>query len=143
LVLAGRLLASLAAAVIGWAVGNAATAALILLQSPSFAWQGWAMASGAVCAVAWAMAGIPLAISGIQFPAGPRRARAVLLAGLGACGVMCLFFGPAALTSSAGRLMLLIVAGQALATGGASMLIYCLLSGSSLPAERANAKPAV
>lgn len=101
------------------------------------------MASGAVCGVAWAIAGIPLAISGIQFPAGPRRARAVLLTGLGACGVMCLFFGPAALTSSAGRLMLLIVAGQALATGGASMLVYCLLSGRSLPAGRATAKPAV
>ncbi len=140
--LAGRLFASLIAVAIGWAVGNAVTAGLVLLQSPSFAWQGWALASGAVCAAAWAMAGIPLAFSGIRFPAGPRRARAILLTGLGACGVVCLFFGPAALTSGAGRVMLLIAGGQALTTGGISMLVYCLLAGGTRRAGRAIAKPA-
>jgi len=141
--LAGRLIASLIAAIIGWAVGNAATASLVLLQSPSFAWQGWALASGAVCAAAWAMAGIPLALSGARFPAGPRRARTILLTGLGASGVMCLLFGPAALTSNSGKVMLLLVGGQALATGGISMLVYCLLSSGNQRTGRVVTKPVV
>ncbi len=139
--LAGRLLASLIAAAIGWAAGNAVTSSLVLLHSPSFAWQGWALTSGAVCAAAWVLTGIPLAISGIRFPAGRQRARAILLTGLGACAVVCLFFGPAALTSNAGRVMLLIASGQALATGGISMLVYCLLSGRNQRAGRAVSSP--
>ena len=128
MLLAGRLAASLLAAVIGWAAGNAVTSSLILLNSPTFFWAGWAQASGCVCLAAWAVAGIPLALSGARFPAGPARAKAILFAGLLAAGVMALFFGPGGLAGPGGRVLLYIVCGQALATAGIAMLTYCLLS---------------
>lgn len=127
--LTSRLLASLAAAIIGWAVGNISTASLVLLRSPSFNWKEWALVSGCACLAIWAVAGIPLAASGAVFPPGPKRARAILLSGLGAGCAAAVLFGPGAVTSAGGRTLLLIVTGQALATGGAAMLAYCLLTG--------------
>lgn len=128
MLLAGRLAASLLAAFIGWAAGNLVTSSLILLNSPTFFWAGWAQVSGYVCLAAWAVAGIPLALSGARFPAGPARAKAILFAGLLAAGVMALFFGPGGLAGPEGRILLYIVSGQALATAGIAMLVYCLLS---------------
>jgi len=135
------LLASLIAAASGWSVGNAATATLILLQAPSFNWQGWAIASAGVVLAAWAVAGIPLAISGATFPPGPRRAEAVLVAGFGSGSAMCLLFLPGAIASSGGRTLLLVVAGQALATGAVAMLVYCLLVGFLRPSRPGSISP--
>lgn len=129
----GRLAASLLSASIGWAAGNAVTSSLILLDSPTFDWTNWARATAYVCPAAWALAGIPLALSGARFPAGPSRAKAILLAGLFAGGLMTLYFGPAALASPEGRTLLYAAAGQALATGGIAMLVYCLLTSARIP----------
>ncbi len=143
----GRLAASLLAAFVGWAAGNAVTSSLILLQSPMWEWRGWALASGYVCLAAWAVAGIPLALSGARFPAGPARAKAILFAGLLAAGVMALSFGPGGLAGPEGRTLLFIVTGQALATGGIAMLAYCLLSarltapGPPCPTAPSSARP--
>lgn len=126
--LPGRLAASLLSAAIGWASGNAVTSSLILLDSPTFDWTNWARATGYICLAAWALAGLPLALSGARFPAGPARAKVILFAGLLAAAVMAIFFGPAALASPEGRILLYIVSGQALATAGIAMLAYCLLT---------------
>lgn len=143
----GRLAASLLSASFGWAAGNAVTSSLILLQSPMWEWRGWALASGYVCLAAWALAGIPLAVSGACFPPGPARVKAILIGGLGAGGVMALLFGPGAIASSGGRVLFCIVTGQALATGGIAMLAYCLLSarltapGPPCPTAPSSARP--
>jgi hypothetical protein len=131
--LPGRLVASLLSASIGWAAGNVVTSSLILLNSPTVFWAGWAQASGYVCLAAWAVAGIPLALSGARFPAGPKRAKAILFAGLLAAAVMALFFGPGGLAGPEGRILLYIVSGQALATAGIAMLSYCLLTSRIAP----------
>ena len=135
--LPGRIAASLHSAAIGWAAGNLVTSGLILLYSPTFFWAGWAQASGYVCLAAWAVAGLPLALSGARFPAGPKRAKAILFAGLLAAAVMALFFGPGGLAGPGGRILFYIVSGQALATAGIAMLIYCLLTGSLFAAPLA------
>jgi len=139
--LPGRLLASLGAAAMGWAAGNIMTASLILLRSASFNWQGWAMASGAVCLAAWAVAGIPLAVSGAAFPPGPERAKAILFAGLGSGCAAAILFGPGAVASAGATTLLLIAAGQALASGGAGMLAYCLLTGGGSRAPSGTNSP--
>jgi hypothetical protein len=131
--LPGRLAASFISASIGWVAGNAVTSSLILLNSPSFFWAGWAQASGYVCLAAWVVAGIPLALSGAHFPAGPARAKAILFAGLIAAAVMALFFGPGGLAGPEGRTLLYIVSGQALATAGIAMLVYCLFASGVAP----------
>lgn len=131
--LTGRLAASLISAVIGWAAGNAVTSSLILIESPTFEWTRWARATGFVCLAAWVVAGLPLALSGVRFPAGPSRAKAILFAGLLAAGVMALFFGPGAIAAPEGRILLYIVSGQALATAGIAMLTYCLLTSGASP----------
>jgi len=147
LIFIGRLAASLLAAFVGWAAGNAVTSSLILLQSPMWEWRGWALASGYVCLAAWAGAGIPLALSGARFPAGPARAKAILFAGLLAAGVMALSFGPGGLAGPEGRTLRFILTGQALATGGIAMLAYCLLSarltapGPPCPTAPSSARP--
>jgi hypothetical protein len=124
-----RICCSFVAAVVGWAVGNAVTSSLILLQSPFFPWTGWALATGVVCAVAWGLAGVPLAISGATFAPGWPMLRAMLFAGLIACAVMAALFGPDAMRSSGARTIAYIVCGQAFVTATVAMLVYGLLAG--------------
>jgi hypothetical protein len=124
-----RLLAALAAVAAGWLAGLAAVWAVLALTAtaPGFEWRFWAVMSGVYCLLGWVIVGGPLAVLGTRFPPGAKRATAVLVVGLIGFAMIAATFGSYALRTAQGWTLLAFAGGDALATAGVSMLVYCVL----------------